>query len=43
MILLVFLAWLKKPKKGFEVNVWKPKVINQLKEDKQAFGLLVAR
>ena len=26
---------------GFEVKVRKPKVINQLKEDKQTFGLLV--
>ena len=41
----VFFAPIKNPKQkaGFEVKVREPKVINQLKEYKQAFGLLVAK
>ena len=40
-----FFAPIKNPKlkTGFEVIVREAKVINQLKEDKQAFGLLVAK
>ena len=45
MMLLVFFAPIKNPKlkTGFEVKAREAKVINQLKEDKQVFGLLVAK
>ena len=32
-----------KLKTGFEVNLWEAKVINQSKEDKQTFGLLIVK
>ena len=45
MMLLVFFALIKNPKlkTAFEVRVREAKVINQLKEGKQVFGLLVAK
>ena len=40
-----FFAPIKNPKlkTGFELKVWEAKVINQLKEDKQTFGLLITK
>ena len=45
MILIIFLRQLKtqKLKIGFEKKVREAMVINQLKEDKQAFSLLLAK
>ena len=45
MMLLVFSEPIKNPKlkTGLQVKVWEAKVINQLKEEKQTFGLLVAK
>ena len=44
-VLLAFFAPIKNPKLKTELNVKvrEAKVINQLKKDKQAFGLLVAK